>query len=1059
MNRLSSFREIRNAKLVAVALVALLISLFPVTAGAQAGGPRVTIPDTVPKPVRGGQMNGRGQYNQNEVMHLVIGLRPPNLAEEEQFLRDLQTKNSPLYHQFLTPSQWNARFAPSAQDEQAVVDWAQSQGLTVTERFPNRLTVGVRGPVSAVARALGVQINAYEKDGAIYHSNDRDPAVPASLAGIVHSIAGLNNVGALQSDVRISKPASNSRGGNPNENTTHAIQANGDGTKRPSASASPGGNTAAPSPNLMSGKIEVSDLFTSNGYSVSALYNLGHCCNPFHSPANGAPATTSIAIITACDVDISQNGDLVTFANQYGLALNTSLIDVNGGPANDNNCKNTNGGLNSDGLETTLDVEVANAMANSFGCYCDTAQVFVYRAPSGTPNNGNPTFNFSDNITAWQQAVNDNFARSGSESWGCTEPNETNSCWDSGDANSMHNIFNQALGQGWTISIAAGDNGAFDDKSTLSVQYPAVDPDVVAAGGTVLSLDSSGNYVSEVAWNGGAGGCSAFYSAPFYQTTYTTGNGATQTFTNPCGGSSRSIPDISLNAGGSQAEFFNGGWIGVRGTSIVAPELAGLFANENAYLLSMGSICGGSGNGPCAPLGQPHQWIYFEGSEPGIFAPHNPYYDITSGSNNGPFGSGGFSAVSGFDRATGWGTFDALQFAWMFNWQFVFTDNHGPIVTYGGSPAPGWYNTDQSITFSVSDPVQGQDLAASGVAGFTARWDADPGNPFSETTPGCSGAYCNVFWNGPQTIATSGHLGLAAQGEGCHTTHVRGWDNQGQNSGDQTAGSYCYDIHPPVIHCSASDGLWHGTDVSLGCTASDSLSGLAQPSDASFSLSTSVPAGTETSNALTGSHQVCDVATNCLTAGPIGGNMVDKKPPSITITTPPLGSPYLLNQTVASSYACADGGSGVKTCVGTVPNGSNIDTASVGTKSFSVNATDNVGNASSSSVNYGVTYKICLTYNPAKPVNSGATNPFTLQLCDANGVNVSSNAITLTAIGVTPSEPLVSPSNPTNVFRFDPVVKQYIYNLRTTGYPSGSYNLNFTVSGDPVVHTAPFVVK
>jgi len=65
----------------------------------------------------------------------------------------------------------------------------------------------------------------------------------------------------------------------------------------------------------------------------------------------------------------------------------------------------------------------------------------------------------------------------------------------------------------------------------------------------------------------------------------------------------------------------------------------------------------------------------------------------------------------------------------------------------------------------------------------------------------------------------------------------------------------------------------------------------------------------------------------------------------------------------------------------------------------------------------------------------------------------------LTAISVTPPEPLVSPSNPNNLFRFDPVANQYIYNLSTKGYPSGSYNLNFTVSGDPVVHTAPLVVK
>src|SRR5207247_460675 len=111
-------------------------------------------------------------------------------------------------------------------------------------------------------------------------------------------------------------------------------------------------------------------------------------------------------------------------------------------------------------------------------------------------------------------------------------------------------------------------------------------------------------------------------------------------------------------------------------------------------------------------------------------------YDTTSGCNNGPFSSGGFCAGTGFDLATGWGSFDALQFAWMFNWQQVYTDNHAPIVTFGGSNPPGWYNSNQLIGFNVTDPIRGGDLAASGVSGFTALWDAVPSNPFSESTPG-----------------------------------------------------------------------------------------------------------------------------------------------------------------------------------------------------------------------------------------------------------------------------------------------------------------------------------
>jgi hypothetical protein len=35
----------------------------------------------------------------------------------------------------------------------------------------------------------------------------------------------------------------------------------------------------------------------------------------------------------------------------------------------------------------------------------------------------------------------------------------------------------------------------------------------------------------------------------------------------------------------------------------------------------------------------------------------------------------------------------------------------------------------------------------------------------------------------------------------------------------------------------------------------------------------------------------------------------------------------------------------------------------------------------------------------------------------------------------------------------------YQFNVKTTGYPSGTYTLSFTVSGDPVVHTVRFAIQ
>lgn len=347
-------------------------------------------------------------------------------------------------------------------------------------------------------------------------------------------------------------------------------------------------------------------------------------------------------------------------------------------------------------------------------------------------------------------------------------------------------------------------------------------------------------------------------------------------------------------------------------------------------------------------------------------------------------------------------------------------------------PINGW-NKSATISLNATDGACG-----SGVKSIT--YSASGAQPIASTTVSGSSAIVAITIQGSTTLSYFA-TDNANNVEATKTLLIK------------------IDTTPPVISCGSADGLWHANDVSIGCTASDALSGLANPLDASFSLTTSVPAGTETNNAFTNSRSICDLVNNCATAGPIGGNMVDKKPPSIAITTPGSGATYLINQAVPSSYACSDGGSGVANCTGPVPNGSNFDTSAVGVKTFTVNATDKVANASSLTVSYNVTYKICLQYDPTKAVPAGATMSIRLQLCDANNVNLSSKSITVTAISVTPSGTLSSKSAPDNVFVLSSGV--YVYNLNTKapGFVAGSYNLQFTVAGDPIIHSAPFKLK
>lgn len=151
-------------------------------------------------------------------------------------------------------------------------------------------------------------------------------------------------------------------------------------------------------------------------------------------------------------------------------------------------------------------------------------------------------------------------------------------------------------------------------------------------------------------------------------------------------------------------------------------------------------------------------------------------------------------------------------------------------------------------------------------------------------------------------------------------------------------------------------------------------------------------------------------------------------------------------------------------CVGTVSSGSAIDTSSFGAKTFTVTATDNVGNISTRTVTYSVAYNVCLDYNPQAIHPAGSTLPIKLHLCDPNGNNLSSPNIVVQAVGVGLVTTTVygdvydsGDANPDGNFRY--AGGFYIFNMSTKGLGTGGYYLYFTVGSDPTLHTAPFQLK
>jgi hypothetical protein len=181
---------------------------------------------------------------------------------------------------------------------------------------------------------------------------------------------------------------------------------------------------------------------------------------------------------------------------------------------------------------------------------------------------------------------------------------------------------------------------------------------------------------------------------------------------------------------------------------------------------------------------------------------------------------------------------------------------------------------------------------------------------------------------------------------------------------------------------------------------------------------------------------------------------LDNTPPEITITTPVNGTSYTLNQNVLANWQASDPGSGIVSVSATVPDGTVINTAIVGMKNFTVNATDNSGNQVSKTVVYNVVDSSTHSYNysgllaPFKGNNKtselGSTVPVKFQLRDEAGNYVSTakaSVYLVNASGAERNGTSAGKSNQGNLFRYDAKSNQYIFSLATKTLTAGTWQI------------------
>lgn len=593
---------------------AVAFMLFTVSALAQQ--PLQTLQNHVPSAVSNGQAAFVAPLPPAQQLYLSIVLPMRNEAQLQNLLNQLYDPSSPRYHQFLTVAQFTDMFGPTNDDYQAVVNWAQSNGFTVTGTPADHMSVSVLGTVGQIERAFNVIMKVYQHptENRLFFSPDREPSLNLSVP--VEYISGLGNFSIPRPMVSRSSTPTNVSGSGP-----------GGTSYLPSDMRAAYYTTTAGATGL-TGSGQCVSLVEFDGYSINDVVNT------FYNSADSAVQSGNNYILTYHDP---------TGSGTHSVPINNVLVN-----------SGTLAPSTSDEAEVVLDIAQVVGMAPG------VSQVRVYIAPdqwtAASPNYYFPSS--SDDYAILEQIITDSPANNGP---GC---NQASMSWNWAPEDPLtgpdpdNGVFNEMATIGISFFNASGDYGSWNSNFTCSYTspsqcffYPEEYPNLTAVGGTTLTTSGSGgSWVSEGGWsatpcNSPSGYCASgggispdnFLIQSEINQYQSVLNGINQTST-----VYRDAPDVAMEASNDNyvcSEFYNpvceAGWMG---TSFAAPRWAGFLALANQQAAANGKVPIGFINPTIYPIGESSSYL-------------TDFNEIVGGSN------GQYSVITGeYNMVTGWGS-------------------------------------------------------------------------------------------------------------------------------------------------------------------------------------------------------------------------------------------------------------------------------------------------------------------------------------------------------------------------------------------------------------------
>ncbi|MFZ0662258.1 MAG: protease pro-enzyme activation domain-containing protein [Acidobacteriaceae bacterium] len=320
-----------------------------------------------------------------------------------QYLSDLQNPASQVYHKWLTPAQYGARFGASPSDIQQVESWLQSYGLNIDKVPPANNVIEFSGTVNEVQNAFHTSIDTFVIQGKKYFANISDPQIPAALGPVIAGVGPLNNFGP-RPNVKISATGTwNS--------TTHSIQ--------PTFTLFDNN-----SPYLFVDPADAATIYDTPNRTLNPTYTAGQSYTGSRA-AIGIVGTSNVYMPDIANYRTSFLGESSANANLPNVIVDGNDPGIVPGGA---------------GLEALLDNEVAGGLAPG-------AKIDFYTSAGSDLSDGM--------LNATARAIDDNTVDILNISFSACEAQ----LGTSGNALILE-LDEQAAAQGITLTVGAGDGGS-----------------------------------------------------------------------------------------------------------------------------------------------------------------------------------------------------------------------------------------------------------------------------------------------------------------------------------------------------------------------------------------------------------------------------------------------------------------------------------------------------------------------------------------------------------------------------------------------------------------------